>query len=101
MASLSGSALAFSVFFNVNLALLNMLPLPVLDGGHITLALIETVRRKPVNARLIEIVNTACALVLIGFMLYVTFFDIGDLPIFQKKHAPKDPPVAAESAEKK
>ena len=94
-------ALAFSVFFNVNLALLNMLPLPVLDGGHITLALIETVRRKPVNARLIEIVNTACALVLIGFMLYVTFFDIGDLPIFQKKKAPKDPPVAAEPAEKK
>ena len=42
-------ALWFSVLLNVNLALLNMLPLPVLDGGHITLALIEAARRKPVN----------------------------------------------------
>jgi leader peptidase (prepilin peptidase)/N-methyltransferase len=34
----------FSVILNVNLALLNLLPLPVLDGGHITLSLIEAVR---------------------------------------------------------
>jgi Zn-dependent protease len=40
-------ALWFSVIFNVNLALINLLPIPVLDGGHIMLALIETVRRKP------------------------------------------------------
>lgn len=71
-------AIAFSVFFNVNLALLNMLPFPVLDGGHIVLAGVEAVRRKPVNVRLLEAVQTACAVVLIGFMLYVTFFDVGD-----------------------
>ena len=34
----------FSVVLNVNLALLNLLPLPVLDGGHITLAIIEVIR---------------------------------------------------------
>jgi regulator of sigma E protease len=38
-------ALWFSVILNVNLAILNMLPIPVLDGGHIVLALIEGVRR--------------------------------------------------------
>ena len=37
----------FSVILNVNLALLNLLPLPVLDGGHIMLSLIEAVRRRP------------------------------------------------------
>src|SRR6185369_2793692 len=37
----------FSVVLNVNLALLNMLPFPVLDGGHILLAVIEIVRRRP------------------------------------------------------
>jgi len=58
--------------------MLNMLPFPVLDGGHITLALIEAVRRKPINIRVLEFVQTACALVLIGFMLYVTFYDVGD-----------------------
>ena len=44
----------FSVILNVNLALLNMLPLPVLDGGHITLSLIEAVRRRPVSAKILE-----------------------------------------------
>lgn len=71
-------AIAFSVFFNVNLAILNMLPFPVLDGGHITLAAIESVRRRPVNTRALEIIQTACALALITFMLYVTFFDVTD-----------------------
>ncbi len=69
----------FSVILNINLAILNMLPLPVLDGGHITLALIEAARRKPVNIRLLEGIQTACALVIIGFMLFVTFFDVQDV----------------------
>ncbi len=72
-------ALWFSVVLNVNLAVLNLLPLPVLDGGHITIALLEWIRRKPVNIRLLEIVQTGCAMLLIGFMLYVTFYDVGDL----------------------
>src|SRR3954447_129806 len=55
-------ALWFSVILSVNLAILNMLPVPVLDGGHITLALVESVRRKPVNIRVLEIVQTACAI---------------------------------------
>ncbi|MBC8094806.1 MAG: RIP metalloprotease RseP [Akkermansiaceae bacterium] len=68
----------FSVVLNVNLALLNLLPFPVLDGGHITLALIETIRRRPVSARLLQYIQTACAVVLIGFMLMIAFFDTGD-----------------------
>ncbi len=71
-------ALSLSVLINVNLALLNMLPFPVLDGGHITLAIVEGIRRKPINVRVLEVVQTACALLLIGFMVYVTFFDVGD-----------------------
>ena len=45
-------ALWFSVLMNVNLALLNMLPIPVLDGGHILLAIIEGIRRKPISTRI-------------------------------------------------
>ncbi len=73
-------ALWFSVVLNVNLALLNLLPIPVLDGGHITLAIIEGIRRRPVNIRLLEFVQSACAILIIGFMLYVTFYDVLDLP---------------------
>src|SRR6185503_12981319 len=47
-------AIWFSVIMNVNLALLNLLPLPVLDGGHITLAIVEAIRRKPVNIRVLQ-----------------------------------------------
>jgi regulator of sigma E protease len=72
-------ALWFSVVLNVNLALLNLLPIPVLDGGHITLALIEGIRKRPINVRVLEYVQTACALLIIGFMLYVTFYDVLDL----------------------
>src|SRR3954471_2018900 len=72
-------ALWFSVILNVNLAILNLLPIPALDGGHIVLAIIEGVRRKPVNMRILEWVQTACATLIIGYMLYISFFDIGDL----------------------
>ena len=73
-------ALWFSVVFNVNLAMINLLPIPVLDGGHIVLALIEGIRRRPINIRVLETVQGACALLLIGFMLYVSFYDAQDLP---------------------
>src|SRR5512133_3594355 len=78
-------ALWFSVILNVNLAILNLLPIPVLDGGHIVLALIESVRRKPVNMRVLEVIQTSCAVVIIGYMLYITFFDVQDLPFVRKR----------------
>jgi regulator of sigma E protease len=57
---------------------LNLLPFPVLDGGHITLALVETVRRRPVSARLLNGLQSTCAVILIAFMLFIAFFDTGD-----------------------
>ncbi len=72
-------ALWFSVVLNVNLAMINMLPIPVLDGGHITLALVESIRRKPVNVRILEYVQSACGMMIIGFMLYICFFDVQNL----------------------
>lgn len=68
----------FSVILNVNLALLNLLPLPVLDGGHITLALIEVIRKRPVSAKVLQIVQTTFAVLLITFMLVIAFYDTGD-----------------------
>src|SRR5213083_1686763 len=78
-------ALWFSVILNVNLAILNLLPIPVLDGGHIVLAIIESVRRKPVNMRVLEVIQTSCAVLIIGYMLYITFFDVQDLPFVRKR----------------
>lgn len=68
----------FSVVMNVNLALLNMLPFPVLDGGHITLALLESIRRRPVSGAILGYFQSGCAIVLIAFMIFIAFFDTGD-----------------------
>lgn len=78
-------ALWFSVILNVNLAIINMLPIPVLDGGHIVLGLIESVRRKPLNTRVLERVQAACTALIIGVIIYITFFDIQDLPFVRQK----------------
>jgi regulator of sigma E protease len=89
-------ALWFSVILNVNLAILNMLPIPVLDGGHIVLAIIESIRRKPVNMRLLELIQTGCAVLIIGYMLYVTFYDAQDLPFIRNKLDKMETQPAAE-----
>ncbi|NRB44897.1 MAG: RIP metalloprotease RseP [Verrucomicrobiales bacterium] len=72
-------AFVLSVLINVNLGMLNLLPLPVLDGGHITMALYEWIFKSPLNIKLMEMLQFGCALLLISFMIYVTWFDIGDL----------------------
>jgi regulator of sigma E protease len=81
----------FSVILNVNLALLNLLPLPVLDGGHILLSLIEAVRRRPISARIVNAVQYAFMVLLIFFMLYIAFFDTSDW--IRSAHENQDVPV--------
>lgn len=74
-----------SVVLNVNLAILNMLPIPVLDGGHILFGLIESIRRKPLNMKVLESVQGVCTLLIFGVIIYITFFDLQDIPFV--KHA--------------
>jgi regulator of sigma E protease len=85
-------ALWLSVVLNVNLAILNMLPIPVLDGGHILFGLIESVRRKPLNMRVLEVVQGVCTILIIGAIVYISFFDVQDLPFVKRvldKYAPQ------------
>jgi regulator of sigma E protease len=76
-------ALSFLVMLNINLAILNMLPMPVLDGGHILMAMIERIRRRPMEVRIVEYTTTAFAVLLISFMAYVTMYDIKRLSLFR------------------
>lgn len=74
------TVLWFSVVLNVNLALLNLIPFPVLDGGHIVMGFAEMIRRRPImQMKWLEIFQTACALLLFGFIIFVTWFDSWDL----------------------
>lgn len=70
------NALGFLRFLNVNLAILNLLPFPVLDGGHVMFALWESVTRRPPSPRMVNaIVNVFATLLIAGFLL-ITYRDI-------------------------
>ncbi len=65
-----------TAFISINLAIFNLLPLPVLDGGHLTFLAIEGVRRKPLSNRVMEWVQQAGLVFIIMLMLFVTFNDV-------------------------
>ncbi len=74
-------ALSFLVLLNINLAILNLLPVPVLDGGHILLSMIEWIRKEPVSVKIQEWATTAFAALLLCFFVYVTFPDVKRVPL--------------------
>jgi regulator of sigma E protease len=76
-------ALSFLVMLNINLALLNMFPFPVLDGGHVVMSILERIRRRPLDARLVESMTTVFAILLIVFMFYVSYYDIRRISLFR------------------
>ena len=82
-------ALWFTVLFNINLAILNMMPFPVLDGGHIVLSFLEMISGRPIKARVLEVIQTAFVLVIFGLFIYITSKDVGSL-IPGKKQAPME-----------
>ena len=69
----------FMVVLNINLAIMNMLPLPVLDGGHIVLAIGEWIMGRPVQLRLLEIIQTGFVVILLSLFVYITSKDLGEL----------------------
>jgi regulator of sigma E protease len=66
----------FIALISINLAILNFLPIPVLDGGHLIFFSIEAVTGRPVSIRVREIAQQAGVFVLILLMIYVFYNDI-------------------------
>jgi regulator of sigma E protease len=74
--------ISFAALISINLAFINLLPIPGLDGGHLAFYAAETVRRKPLSARSQEwAIRTGVVLVL-TLMVFVTVNDVASLPIF-------------------
>lgn len=66
----------FTALLSVNLAIINFLPLPALDGGRVMLLIVEKIRRKPLNQKIERTIHTAGFVALILLMIVVTFRDI-------------------------
>jgi len=68
--------LFFIALLSINLAIINFLPIPVLDGGHLVFFFIEAATGRPVNIRFREIAQQVGIFVLIMLMIYVFYNDI-------------------------
>jgi regulator of sigma E protease len=68
--------LSLSALIAVNLGVMNLLPIPVLDGGHILFLVIEAIRRKPVKRQVREYVQLVFMLLLLLLMVMITFSDV-------------------------
>ena len=82
---------SFTVLLNINLAILNLMPIPVLDGGHIIFAIIEKLRGKPISANVFALIQTFFALMFMSLMAYVVYIGFirwdGDNKLY-RQHMP-------------
>jgi regulator of sigma E protease len=90
IAKVSGETFALGIpayiwlaaMISINLGFMNLLPIPMLDGGHLMLYAIEAVRRRPSSPQVQEWAFRAGFLILVSFMLMVTFNDLASFGIF-------------------
>ncbi len=71
----------FVALISLNLAFINFLPIPALDGGHLAFYAVEAVRRKPVGPQATEWAYRTGIVLLLTFMVVVTFNDVISLPV--------------------
>ncbi len=85
----------FTVLINVQLAIFNLLPIPVLDGGHMLFATIGQLRGRALPAEIIMTAQSVFFVLIISLFFYVTYNDVRR--IHQDAQASAAPPPAAKS----
>ncbi|MCK9344566.1 MAG: site-2 protease family protein [Candidatus Pacebacteria bacterium] len=68
--------ISLTAIISINLAIINLLPFPALDGGRLFFLLIEAIKRSPIKPEVANIANGIGFIVLILFMVFVTFHDV-------------------------
>jgi regulator of sigma E protease len=75
---------ALIALVSINLGFINLLPVPMLDGGHLMFYAIEAVRRKPVGPQVQEWAYRGGLMALLALMLLVTVNDLGSFGLWQR-----------------
>jgi regulator of sigma E protease len=85
----------FTMVLNVNLAIINLLPIPVVDGGHILFSLWELVTRRPNSSKIVNFIMNAFAGLLIGVFVMLTYRDFERMivPLFSRGPATVAEPI--------
>jgi regulator of sigma E protease len=94
-----------AILVNVNLAIFNLLPLPVLDGGHILFATIGKLRGRALSPNFVASLQSAFIVLLFGMIIYVSFFDVRrwvrdartETQLREAAETPKEKPAAPAS----
>jgi len=73
----------FTALLSINLGLINLFPIPILDGGHLVFYLAEAIRGRPLGERVQEIASMAGLTLVIGLMIFVTWNDIVQLKVIE------------------
>ena len=76
------AAIQFAAFLSVSLGLINLFPIPALDGGHLMFYVFEALRGKPLSRRAQEYGLRLGLLLVAGLMFFTTFNDLNRLDLF-------------------
>lgn len=68
--------ISLTAIISINLAIINLLPFPALDGGRLLFLIIEAIKRSPIKPSIANTANGIGFLILIAFMVFVTFHDV-------------------------
>ena len=71
--------LIFTALISINLAIINLIPFPALDGGRLLFILIESIKGTPINERVTQTANALGFIILILLMILITWHDIVNL----------------------
>ena len=74
----------FMALISINLGFINLLPIPVLDGGHLLFYGVEAIQRRPVSARVQEWAYRSGLAVLLAMMMLVTFNDLSSFGLWER-----------------
>lgn len=74
-----GNVIKLAAFISVNLAIINLIPIPALDGGRLALLFVEAIIRRPAPRLAVQVINTFGVALLMLLMIVVTYQDIARL----------------------
>ncbi len=74
--------LSFAAFLSINLGLINLFPIPMLDGGHVVTLLVEAVRGKPLSAQSMQRIQMIGLFILLSLMIFATVKDLSRFSLF-------------------
>lgn len=82
-ANVAITLISFAAILSIGIGFLNLLPIPVLDGGHLLFYAYEAVARRPLAANIQEMGYRVGLVLLVGLMLFATWNDLRKLSLFQ------------------